>query len=118
MLLINEIDKIDIEFPDDLLYELDCMEFYIYETRETIHVKHRPLVTITSNNERELPDTFLRRCFSHYIKFPDAETIQVVVDVHHPGIKSALVKVALDAFYEVHDLPGLKEGPSTSELID
>ncbi|MGM3275870.1 AAA family ATPase [Ralstonia sp. 24A2] len=118
VLLIDEIDKADIEFPNDLLRELDRMEFYVYETRETIRAKHRPLVIITSNNEKELPDAFLRRCFFHYIKFPDAETMQAIVDVHYPGIKPALVKAALDAFYEMRNLPGLKKKPSTSELID
>jgi len=118
VLLIDEIDKADIEFPNDLLRELDRMEFYVYETRETIRAKHRPLVIITSNNEKELPDAFLRRCFFHYIKFPDAETMQAIVDVHYPGIKPVLVKAALDAFYEMRNLPGLKKKPSTSELID
>ena len=118
VLLIDEIDKADIEFPNDLLRELDRMEFYVYETRETIRAKHRPLVIITSNNEKELPDAFLRRCFFHYIKFPDAETMQAIVDVHYPGIKPTLVKAALDAFYEMRNLPGLKKKPSTSELID
>ncbi len=118
VLLIDEIDKADIEFPNDLLRELDRMEFYVYETRETIRAKHRPLVIITSNNEKELPDAFQRRCFFHYIKFPDAETMQAIVDVHYPGIKPTLVKAALDAFYEMRNLPGLKKKPSTSELID
>ncbi|MBB6591629.1 MoxR family ATPase [Ralstonia solanacearum] len=118
VLLIDEIDKADIEFPNDLLRELDRMEFYVYETRETIRARHRPLVIITSNNEKELPDAFLRRCFFHYIRFPDAETMQRIVDVHYPGIKPALVKAALDAFYEMRNLPGLKKKPSTSELID
>jgi MoxR-like ATPase len=117
-LLIDEIDKADIEFPNDLLRELDRMEFYVYETRETIRAKHRPLVIITSNNEKELPDAFLRRCFFHYIKFPDAQTMQAIVDVHYPGIKPALITAALDAFYEMRNLPGLKKKPSTSELID
>ena len=114
VLLIDEIDKADIEFPNDLLRELDRMEFYVYETRETVRAKHRPLVIITSNNEKELPDAFLRRCFFHYIKFPDADTMQAIVDVHYPGIKPALVKAALDAFYEMRNLPGLKKKPSTS----
>jgi MoxR-like ATPase len=118
VLLIDEIDKADIEFPNDLLRELDRMEFYVYETRETIRAKHRPLVIITSNNEKELPDAFLRRCFFHYIKFPDAQTMQAIVDVHYPGIKPALITAALDAFYEMRNLPGLKKKPSTSELID
>ncbi|WP_197359950.1 AAA family ATPase [Ralstonia solanacearum] len=113
VLLIDEIDN-----PNDLLRELDRMEFYVYETRETIRARHRPLVIITSNNEKELPDAFLRRCFFHYIRFPDAETMQRIVDVHYPGIKPALVKAALDAFYEMRNLPGLKKKPSTSELID
>lgn len=115
VLLIDEIDKADIEFPNDLLRELDRMEFYVYETRETIRARHRPLVIITSNNEKELPDAFLRRCFFHYIRFPDAETMQRIVDVHYPGIKPTLVKAALDAFYEMRNLPGLKKKPSTSE---
>ena len=118
VLLIDEIDKADIEFPNDLLRELDRMEFYVYETRELIKAKHRPLVIITSNNEKELPDAFLRRCFFHYIKFPDAETMQQIVDVHYPGIKRELVGAALEAFYEMRNLPGLKKKPSTSELID
>lgn len=111
VLLIDEIDKADIEFPNDLLRELDRMEFYVYETRETIRARHRPLVIITSNNEKELPDAFLRRCFFHYIRFPDAETMQRIVDVHYPGIKPTLVKAALDAFYEMRNLPGLKKSP-------
>ena len=106
VLLIDEIDKADIEFPNDLLRELDRMEFYCYETREMIRAKHRPLVFITSNNEKELPDAFLRRCFFHYIKFPDAQTMQAIVDVHYPGIKPALITAALDAFYEMRNLPG------------
>ena len=118
VLLIDEIDKADIEFPNDLLQELDRMEFFVYETKETIKAKRRPIVIITSNNEKELPDAFLRRCFFHYIKFPDAETMQAIVDVHYPGIKPTLVKAALDAFYEMRNLPGLKKKPSTSELID
>lgn len=111
VLLIDEIDKADIEFPNDLLRELDRMEFYVYETRETIRARHRPLVIITSNNEKELPDAFLRRCFFHYIRFPDAETMQRIVDVHYPGIKPTLVKAALDAFYEMRNLPGSRRSP-------
>ncbi len=118
VLLIDEIDKADIEFPNDLLRELDRMEFYVYETRELIKAKHRPLVIITSNNEKELPDAFLRRCFFHYIQFPDADTMKQIVDVHYPGIKKTLVAAALEAFYEMRALPGLKKKPSTSELID
>ncbi|MEM5428128.1 MoxR family ATPase [Cupriavidus oxalaticus] len=118
VLLIDEIDKADIEFPNDLLRELDRMEFYVYETRELVKAKHRPLVIITSNNEKELPDAFLRRCFFHYIKFPDADTMQQIVDVHYPGIKRELVAAALESFYEMRNLPGLKKKPSTSELID
>ena len=117
-LLIDEIDKADIEFPNDLLRELDRMEFYCYETREMIRAKHRPLVFITSNNEKELPDAFLRRCFFHYIKFPDADTMRQIVDVHFPGLKGELLTTALQTFYEVRNLPGLKKKPSTSELID
>jgi MoxR-like ATPase len=117
-LLIDEIDKADIEFPNDLLRELDRMEFHVYETRETIRAIHRPLVFITSNNEKELPDAFLRRCFFHYIKFPDAETMQKIVDVHFPGLKKELLKAALKSFYDVRGLPGLKKKPSTSELLD
>ena len=117
-LLIDEIDKADIEFPNDLLREIDRMEFYVYETRELIRAKHRPLVIITSNNEKDLPDAFLRRCFFHYIRFPDAETMQQIVDVHFPGIKKELLSAALKQFYEVRNLPGLKKKPSTSELID
>jgi MoxR-like ATPase len=117
-LLIDEIDKADIEFPNDLLRELDRMEFYVYETRELIKAKHRPVVFITSNNEKELPDAFLRRCFFHYIKFPDAETMQAIVDVHFPGLKKELLAAALKTFYEVRNLPGLKKKPSTSELLD
>ena len=118
VLLIDEIDKADIEFPNDLLRELDRMEFHVYETRETIRAKHRPIVMITSNNEKELPDAFLRRCFFHYIKFPDRETMQAIVDVHFPGLKKQLLKEALDSFYQIRDLPGLKKKPSTSELLD
>lgn len=117
-LLIDEIDKADIEFPNDLLRELDRMEFYCYETHEMIRAKHRPIVFITSNNEKELPDAFLRRCFFHFIKFPDAETMQQIVDVHFPNLKKELLTLALQTFYTVRDLPGLKKRPSTSELID
>ncbi len=118
VLLIDEIDKADIEFPNDLLLELDRMEFYVYETRETVKARNRPIVLITSNNEKELPDAFLRRCFFHYIRFPDQETMQKIVEVHYPGIKKALVREALTIFYEVRDVPGLKKKPSTSELLD
>ena len=117
-LLIDEIDKADIEFPNDLLREIDRMEFYCYETRELIKAKHRPLVFITSNNEKELPDAFLRRCFFHYIKFPDAETMGRIVDVHFPNLKKELLAAALKSFYDVRGLPGLKKKPSTSELLD
>jgi len=118
VLLIDEIDKADIEFPNDLLREIDRMEFYVYETRQLVKAKHRPLVFITSNNEKELPDAFLRRCFFHYIKFPDAETMQRIVDVHFPTLKKDLLAAALKNFYDVRNLPGLKKKPSTSELID
>ena len=118
VLLIDEIDKADIEFPNDLLREIDRMEFYVYETRETIRARHRPIIIITSNNEKELPDAFLRRCFFHYIRFPDAETMQRIVEVHFPGIKQALLADALEAFYRIRDVPGLKKKPSTSELLD
>jgi MoxR-like ATPase len=118
VLLIDEIDKADIEFPNDLLQELDRMEFYVYETGETIKAEQRPLVIITSNNEKELPDAFLRRCFFHYISFPDADTMSQIVNVHYPDIKDRLVKQALSSFYEVRDVPGLKKKPSTSELLD
>ncbi len=118
VLLIDEIDKADIEFPNDLLLELDRMEFHVYETGETIKAAKRPLVMITSNNEKELPDAFLRRCFFHYIKFPDGETMERIVDVHYPGIKKRLVEEALRIFFEVRDVPGLKKKPSTSELLD
>ena len=118
VLLIDEIDKADIEFPNDLLRELDRMEFYVYETRETIKARNRPIIIITSNNEKELPDAFLRRCFFHYIRFPDKETMQRIVEVHYPGIKKALVREALEAFFEVREAPGLKKKPSTSELLD
>jgi MoxR-like ATPase len=117
-LLIDEIDKADIEFPNDLLRELDRMEFYVYETRELVKAKQRPLVFITSNNEKELPDAFLRRCFFHYIQFPDEATMQQIVDVHFPNLKSDLLAAALKAFYQVRNLPGLKKKPSTSELLD
>jgi MoxR-like ATPase len=117
-LLIDEIDKADIEFPNDLLREIDRMEFYVYETRQLIKAKHRPLVFITSNNEKELPDAFLRRCFFHYIKFPDPATMQAIVDVHFPGLKKELLAAALKTFFDVRNLPGLKKKPSTSELLD
>ena len=117
-LLIDEIDKADIEFPNDLLRELDRMEFYCYETRQLIRAKHRPLVFITSNNEKELPDAFLRRCFFHYIKFPEADTMRRIVEVHFPALKADLLAVAMKTFYDVRNLPGLKKKPSTSELID
>ncbi len=117
-LLIDEIDKADIEFPNDLLREIDRMEFYCYETRQLIKAKNRPLVFITSNNEKELPDAFLRRCFFHYIKFPDALTMQSIVDVHFPGLKKELLTAAMKTFYDVRNLPGLKKKPSTSELLD
>ncbi len=118
VLLIDEIDKADIEFPNDLLQELDRMSFDVYETHETIAAKERPIVIITSNNEKELPDAFLRRCFFHYIKFPDRETMQAIVDVHFPGIQKILVNKAMDIFYDVREVPGLKKKPSTSELLD
>ncbi len=118
ILLIDEIDKADIEFPNDLLQELDKMEFYVYETNETIKAKQRPIIIITSNNEKELPDAFLRRCFFHYIAFPDRETLQKIVDVHYPNIKQSLVSEALDIFFDVRKVPGLKKKPSTSELVD
>ena len=118
VLLIDEIDKADIEFPNDLLREIDRMEFYVYETRELVKARHRPLVFITSNNEKELPDAFLRRCFFHYIKFPDADTMQQIVRVHFPNLKKELLGVALKSFYDVRNLPGLKKKPSTSELLD
>jgi len=118
VLLIDEIDKADIEFPNDLLREIDRMEFYVYETREMVRAKHRPLVIITSNNEKELPDAFLRRCFFHYIKFPDAETMQQIVDVHFPTLKKDLLARALETFYQLREVPGLKKKPSTSELLD
>jgi MoxR-like ATPase len=118
VLLIDEIDKADIEFPNDLLREIDRMEFYVYETRELVKARHRPLVFITSNNEKELPDAFLRRCFFHYIKFPDAQTMQQIVDVHFPGLKRELLGAAMKIFFDVRNLPGLKKKPSTSELLD
>ena len=118
VLLIDEIDKADIEFPNDLLQELDRMEFFVYETNQTIQARHRPIVIITSNNEKELPDAFLRRCFFHYIKFPDPETMREIVEVHFPGLKSRLVKEALSVFYDMREVPGVKKKPSTSELLD
>ena len=118
VLLIDEIDKADIEFPNDLLQELDKMEFFVYETGETIKAKQRPIVIITSNNEKELPDAFLRRCFFHYIRFPDMDTLKKIVEVHHPGIKEQLLTTALTQFYEVRDQQGLKKKPSTSEVLD
>ena len=118
VLLIDEIDKADIEFPNDLLLELDRMEFFVYETQERIKAKQRPIVIITSNNEKELPDAFLRRCFFHYIRFPDSETMAQIVEVHHPKLKKNLLSEALKSFFEVRDVPGLKKKPSTSELLD
>ena len=118
VLLVDEIDKADIEFPNDLLQELDRMEFYCYETSQTIKAKHRPIIIITSNNEKDLPDAFLRRCFFHYIQFPERDTMQQIVDVHYPKIKKKLVKDALDIFFDIRKVPGLKKKPSTSELID
>ena len=118
VLLIDEIDKADIEFPNDLLQELDRMEFYVYETQQTIKAAKRPIVIITSNNEKELPDAFLRRCFFHYINFPDADTMKKIIEVHHPGIKQELVTDALEIFFDLRKVPGLKKKPSTSELID
>lgn len=118
VLLVDEIDKADIEFPNDLLQELDRMEFYCYELDRTVKAKQRPIIIITSNNEKELPDAFLRRCFFHYIKFPDDQTMRDIVEVHYPGIKQKLVKDALQTFYSMRDLPGLKKKPSTSELLD
>ncbi|MEH6447172.1 MAG: MoxR family ATPase [Oleispira sp.] len=118
VLLIDEIDKADIEFPNDLLLEIDKMEFYCYETQERIVAKHRPIILITSNNEKELPDAFLRRCFFHYIDFPSKETMKKIVDVHYPNIQSSLVKEAMEVFFDVRKVPGLKKKPSTSELID
>jgi MoxR-like ATPase len=118
VLLIDEVDKADIEFPNDLLQELDRMEFHVYETGETIVARHRPVVIITSNNEKDLPDAFLRRCFFHFIRFPDSETLAAIVRVHFPGIKDALLATALTQFYEIRDTPGLKKRPSTSEVLD
>jgi len=118
VLLIDEIDKADIEFPNDLLQELDKMEFHVYETGETIVAKHRPIIIITSNNEKELPDAFLRRCFFHYIRFPDTETMQKIVDVHFPNIKQDLLQEALTQFYKIRETPNLKKKPSTSEVLD
>ena len=118
VLLIDEIDKADIEFPNDLLLELDRMEFFVYETKKTIKAEHRPIIIITSNNEKELPDAFLRRCFFHYIRFPDTETMQRIVDVHHPDVQKRMVAEAMSVFYELRDVPGLKKKPSTSELLD
>lgn len=118
VLLIDEIDKADIEFPNDLLLEIDKMEFFVYETQERVVAKNRPIVLITSNNEKELPDAFLRRCFFHYINFPDHETMEKIVEVHYPGLKQSLIKEALDVFFDVRKVPGLKKKPSTSELID
>ncbi|MDF1721859.1 MAG: MoxR family ATPase [Minwuia sp.] len=118
VLLIDEIDKADIEFPNDLLLELDRMQFFVYETGETVVAKQRPLMIITSNNEKELPDAFLRRCFFHYIRFPDTETMQEIIEVHYPNVQSELVSEALKIFYDIRDVPGLKKKPSTSELLD
>ena len=118
VLLIDEVDKADIEFPNDLLVELDRMEFFVYETGETIKAKHRPIIIITSNNEKELPDAFLRRCFFHFINFPDKETMKEIIAVHYPKIKKSLVQEALEVFFELREIPGLKKKPSTSELID
>ncbi|WP_417830882.1 AAA family ATPase [Terasakiella sp.] len=118
VLLIDEIDKADIEFPNDLLLELDRMQFHVYETKETVSARNRPVIVITSNNEKELPDAFLRRCFFHYIRFPDKETMAEIVDVHYPGLQKRLVSEALNAFYDLRDVPGLKKKPSTSELLD
>lgn len=118
VLLIDEIDKADIEFPNDLLRELDQMEFYVYETKQTIKARHRPIIIITSNNEKELPDAFLRRCFFHYIRFPDKDTMTDIVEVHYPGLKKELLNEALNAFYDLREVAGLKKKPSTSELLD
>jgi MoxR-like ATPase len=118
VVLIDEVDKADIEFPNDLLRELDRMEFYVYETQQTVRATHRPLVVITSNNEKELPDAFLRRCFFHYIRFPDKDTMQAIVDVHFPGIRKQLVQAALESFFGIREMPGLRKKPSTSELLD
>ncbi len=118
VVLVDEIDKADIEFPNDLLRELDRMEFHVYETRRTVKARHRPVILITSNNEKELPDAFLRRCFFHYIRFPDKETMQAIVDVHYPGIAKGLVQAALESFFGIREMPGLRKKPSTSELLD
>jgi MoxR-like ATPase len=118
VLLIDEIDKADIEFPNDLLRELDRMEFYVYETQQLVRARHRPAIIITSNNEKELPDAFLRRCFFHYIKFPDRDTLEKIVEVHHPGLKKSLLQQALTVFFDIREVPGLKKKPSTSELLD
>jgi MoxR-like ATPase len=118
VVLIDEIDKADIEFPNDLLRELDQMEFHVYETRQTIRARHRPLIIITSNNEKDLPDAFLRRCFFHYISFPDPETLKQIVDVHHPDIKHEVLGAALETFFTLREVPGLKKKPSTSEFLD
>src|SRR5512134_2901520 len=118
VVLIDEIDKADIEFPNDLLRELDRMEFYVYETQQLVKARHRPAIIITSNNEKELPDAFLRRCFFHYIRFPDKATMERIIEVHYPGIKKALLREALEAFFEIREVPGLKKKPSTSDLLD
>jgi len=118
VVLVDEIDKADIEFPNDLLRELDRMEFFVYETQKTVRALHRPVIFITSNNEKELPDAFLRRCFFHYIRFPDKDTMQAIVDVHYPGIKKRLLQAAMEVFFEIREMPGLKKKPSTSELLD
>ena len=118
VVLVDEIDKADIEFPNDLLRELDRMEFHVYETRRTVKARHRPIILITSNNEKELPDAFLRRCFFHYIRFPDPDTMQAIVDVHFPGVRKQLVQAALESFFGIREMPGLKKKPSTSELLD
>lgn len=118
VLLIDEVDKADIEFPNDLLVELDRMEFFVYETGETVRAKHRPIIVITSNNEKELPDAFLRRCFFHFINFPDRDTMKQIVEVHHPGAQQRLVQDALEIFFDIRTVPGMKKKPSTSELID
>ena len=118
MVLIDEVDKADIEFPNDLLRELDRMEFYVYETRKLISARHKPAIIITSNNEKELPDAFLRRCFFHYIRFPDKDTMERIVAVHFPGLKKQLLTEALEAFFQIREVPGLKKKPSTSEFLD
>ena len=118
VVLVDEIDKADIEFPNDLLRELDRMEFHVYETRQTVKARHRPIILITSNNEKELPDAFLRRCFFHYIRFPDKDTMQAIVDVHFPGVRKQLVQAALESFFGIREMPGLRKKPSTSELLD